>query len=134
VGLSYANPQEYSGSAELRWGNAGWTAAWLARYSDSYLTQNPTFRGGAAAIALQGNGGKVPSQTYHDVYANWKADESLAAPGRWLSGTEVRFGIRNLFDKTPPFDATVYDIFRTFHSPLGDPVGTSYQVAVTKRF
>jgi iron complex outermembrane receptor protein len=134
VGLSYSNPQEYSGSADLSWTHRGWTASWLARYYDGYLTQNPLFGTGASAILLQGNGGKVPSQTYHDVYVHWSAEQSLAAPGPILSGTEVRFGIRNLFDKTPPFDATVYEIFRTFHSPLADPVGTSYQITLTKRF
>jgi len=134
VGVSYANPQRLTGNVELRWQHQAWTVGWLARYYDDYFTANPAAASSAAALALQGNGGRVPSQTYHDLYVSWVPDLSGRSVPGFLFGTEFQIGIRNVFDKLPPFDASVYNTFRTFHSPLGDPLGTSYQVAVTKRF
>lgn len=134
VGMTYNNPQRFTGNAELKWQHQGWTAGWLARHYDAYLTTNPSVPGNAATIALQGNGGRIPSQTYHDLFVSWIPELSGHAVSRVLAGTELQLGIRNVFDKTPPFDANVYNIFRTFHSPLGDPLGRSYQVAITKRF
>lgn len=75
-----------------------------------------------------------PSQTYHDLFVTWISELSGHTVSRALAGTELQLGICNVFDKTPPFDANVYNTFRTYHSPLGEPLGRSYQVAITKRF
>lgn len=134
VGVSYVNPQKFTGNAELRWQRGAWTAGWLARYHHSYLTADPASPASAPAIELQGNDGRVPSQIYHDLYVNWVADLSERSVPKFLLGTEFQFGIRNIFDKLPPFDANYYNLVRTFHSPLGDPLGATYQLTITKRF
>lgn len=134
VGVTYNNPQRFTGNAELKWQQHGWTAGWLARHYDAYLTANPSVPGNAAVIALQGNDGRVPSQTYHDLFVSWTPELSPRSVPRFLLGAEFQFGLRNVFDKTPPFDANVYNLIRLFHSPLGDPLGRSWQVAVSKRF
>src|SRR5690606_20982109 len=110
VGFGYNNPQKFTGNAELRWQRGAWTAGWLARYYHSYLTSIPGMPTSAADIALQGNGGRVPSQIYHDVYVNWVPDLSeRGAPG-FLQGTEIQLGVRNVFDKLPPFDAAFFNV------------------------
>lgn len=134
VGMSYSNPQKLVGNAELKWQYRGWSAGWLARHYDAYLTANPALPGNLGAIALQGHAGRVPSQTYHDLAVSW--DTSLSGrnlPGV-LEGMQFQLNIRNVFDKLPPFDAYSYSQWQTLHSPLGDPIGSSYQFAVTKRF
>jgi outer membrane receptor protein involved in Fe transport len=134
VGLSYINPQEYVGNLELKWRHHAWTASWFSRYYDSYFTADPAVASNAAHIRLQGNGGRVPSQSYHDLTVNWASDYSGRDVSGFLTGTEFQLGIRNIFDKTPPFDANIYNTVRTFHSPLGDPLGRTWQAAITKRF
>lgn len=134
VGYGFEKPQKLTANAELRWQHAAWTAGWVARYYHSYMTENPAVVGPAtdAAIRLQGNGGVVPSQTYHDMYVAWRPGETFQ-PGL-LSGTEVQLGLRNVFDEMPPFDASIFAIYGYHHSPLGNALGRSYQIALAKRF
>ena len=134
VGLTYNNAQRFIGNAELRWSKGGWTAGWLARHYASYWTANPDAPSSAAALALQGNGGRVPAQTYHDFFVSWSLDSQNANAPAWLRGAEVQLSVRNVFDKLPPFDANFYNVFRTFHSPVGDARGATYQLSLTKRF
>jgi iron complex outermembrane receptor protein len=134
VGITYSSPQGFSGSGELSWQHRGWSAGWLARYYDDYFTVNPSLITSAANLTLQGNGGRVPSQMYHDVFVSWRPGFSGEGAARLLADTDWRLSVRNIFDKVPPFDANFYNIFRTYHSPLGDARGASWQLAVTKRF
>lgn len=134
IGVSFMNPQGFTGTAELKWQHRGWTAGWMVRYYDDYLTANPALTANAAAIALQGNGGRVASQTYHDVFLNWKPQTSAGAFGQLLQGTEFQLGINNVFDEMPPFDAYLFSLAKTLHSPLGNPAGATYQLSMTKRF
>lgn len=134
VGIAYNSPQGFTGSAEVSWQHRGWSAGWLARYYDDYLTVNPTLATSVAALTLQGNGGRVPSQMYHDVFVSWKPGFSGQGALGLLADTDWRLSVRNVFDEIPPFDANFYNVFRTYHSPLGDPRGASWQLAVTKRF
>jgi iron complex outermembrane receptor protein len=134
VGISYNNPQGFTGSAELRWQHRGWTAGWLARYYDDYLTTIPTLSTNAAAILLQGNGGRVPSQTYHDLFINWRPGAFSGGLAQVLEDTEFQLSLRNVFDKMPPFDASLFNGVRTLYSPLGDALGTTWQISMTKRF
>jgi iron complex outermembrane receptor protein len=134
VGYGFDRPQKFTGNAELRWQHAAWTAGWVARYYHSYVTENPAIAGPAteAAIRLQGNGGVVPSQTYHDMYVAWRPGEVFQQG--LLSGTEVQLGLRNVFDEMPPFDASIFAIYGYHHSPLGNALGRSYQISLAKRF
>jgi outer membrane receptor protein involved in Fe transport len=134
VGVTYSNPQKIVGNAELRWQHRGWTVGWLARYYGSYFTADPAVAGNAANLTLQGDGGRVPSQLYHDLNVSWSPELSGQGLSSLLEDTELHLGIRNVFDKMPPFDARIFNQLRTLYSPLGDPLGATWQLAVTKRF
>jgi outer membrane receptor protein involved in Fe transport len=134
VGLTYFNPLGFSGTAEITWRQRAWSAGWMARYYDDYLTVDPNAVANAATIQLQGNGGRVPSQLYHDVFLSWSFDDAGLADGSLFSGTTVRFNVRNVFDEMPPFDAWFHSLYRGYRSPLGDSLGANWQLAVSKRF
>jgi outer membrane receptor protein involved in Fe transport len=134
VGFTFEKPQKYTGSAELGWERADWAAGWVTRYYHSYMTQDPAVPGTAGNIQLQGHGGLVPSQIYHDLYVTWRPGHATDMPSHLLEGVELQLGLRNIFDRTPPFDAFAYSLYGMFHSPLGDPLGRNYQLSLTKRF
>lgn len=134
VGTSFSFPRKLTGNAELKWQLQDWTAGWITRYHDSYFTGNPALASSAAAIRLQGNGGLVPSQTYHDMFFTWRPQASSSTVGRLLSDTEVQLNVRNVLDKTPPFEATLYMVLQSYYSPLGDALQRSYQISLKKRF
>lgn len=125
VGITNANPLELKGNLGLNWRYGAWSAGWAARYFDSYVA------GLTATInQWQGNGGHVPSQTYHDVFATYRF--SADARAAVLADTEVTLGIKNLFDKEPPFDAN--NTYNGYYSTFGDPRLASYWLGIKKRF
>jgi len=63
----------------------------------------------------------VPSQTYHDVYGGYS----------FLSSVEVQAGVKNVFNKRPPFDANMTALY---YSPFGDPRLATYYVSIRKAF
>jgi iron complex outermembrane receptor protein len=136
VGREYLNPTEWNGSADLTWRWRGWSAGWVARYVDSYLTVNPDVPSPitANAIRLQGNNGVVPSQMYHDVFVKYAFGESGAAPVSFLADTQIQLGIRNLFDELPPFDARYYQVLSEYYSPRGEVLGRTFQFTLQKQF
>lgn len=134
VGLGAVNPLEFKGNAGLTWNLSAWRAGWNLNYFDSYRAAPPEQWHTDMAMANQGNGGRVPSQIYHDVFVNYDFALSNAngIPG-WLSGTQVQLGIRNLFNKRPPVDMGA-EYSHAYYSPFGSPRMASYYLAVTTRF
>ena len=120
----------FKGGAGLTWSKRQWTLGWNARYLNSYLVY------GAAAYPLgafdlsqrayltQEQGGtRVPSQTYHDVFANYQS----TSKNPFFSRTNVLFGIKNLLNTKPPREGETY-------SAYGDPRLASFYITVTKSF
>lgn len=126
-------PVEYKANFGARWSRARWSLGWHATYFHSYLVADPTVAANAPAISAQGNGGRVGSQLYHDVFAEFKFPAARTSGwGRVLDGLEVRVGVNNVFNSEPPFDAPT--IFSDFYSDLGDARLANYFVTIKRRF
>jgi outer membrane receptor protein involved in Fe transport len=117
---------------------AGWAMTYVSSYKQVGAAGGPSsaqYYGGAAAlqpyITAQG-GDTIAPQAYHDVFMEYTFEE--LASGSWvrlLSGTTLSAGIRNLFDKAPPFDANYGS---AFYSGYGDLRLRSYSVGLKRQF
>lgn len=138
VGLANSVQSAAGGGAyPLRWrGNTGitWTrgrlqAGWSLRYIDDYLLD--TFS--AATLLAQGNGGRIESQVYHDIFVSYTfgAQDKSARWRQLLTGTQLRLGVRNLFNTEPPVDVSNTT---NYYSGFGDPRLANYTLSLTHRF
>jgi len=96
-------------SASMGWNGQHWGAGWNAQYYDSYRISPSS----TAAITNQGSD-RVASQTYHDVFVRYTLPQSSHV---MASGLELTFGIKNVFDKTPPVDMSRSYNYSTFGDP-----------------
>ena len=115
-------PLKWRGNIGIDWSKNDWSAGWNAQYYNSYRacqsTQSPfscnqweTWQGAS----------KVPSQMYHDVYVSY----SFATESGVLRGTDISFGVNNVFNNHGP----------TISSGLAYAVGaTSYVDPRLRRF
>jgi outer membrane receptor protein involved in Fe transport len=104
------------------------------RYIGSYKIDVSQVLGagnGTDLLQAQGNGGRVKSQNYHDLFVTYRVHGSAAAPA-FLAGTEWQLGVRNVFNTTPPLD--VSNAFGGYYSGFGDPRLASYYLSVKKSF
>jgi outer membrane receptor protein involved in Fe transport len=130
VGIfSSFNVTKFKGSAGATLARGDWRFGWAARYLGSYLVADPAQASSAPLILSQGNGGRVPSQMYHDVLLAWSSPATLG--DSIFSGLEIKLGIANVFNKVPPFDASNDTYFYSFY---GDPRLRSYSVSIRKSF
>jgi iron complex outermembrane recepter protein len=124
-----ARPLRWRGSMGLTWTRGPMQAGWSMRYIDDYLLDTTS----AATLLGQGNAGRIDSQVYHDVFASYSFP-AQPGNGRWQglwSNTQVRVGVKNLFNTEPPFDASNT---ANYYSGFGDPRLASYYVSVKRRF
>ncbi len=134
VGITTANPLKFKANAGLSWQRRNWTAHWQVRYFDSYLVANPAVVSSAPILLNQGDGGRVPSQVYHDVSVSYRLGAAGALRRGWadlLGRTEVQLGIKNVFDAAAPFDAATSP---AYYSVFGDARLRSYVIAVRTAF
>lgn len=68
----------------------------------------------------------MPHQVYHDINAGYEFAQSAG----WLADTEIQLGARNVFNKSPPFDASSFP----YYSVFGDPRLASYYLTLKKGF
>lgn len=130
-GLNPGTTLKTKANLGLTWNYGSWTLGWTARYFDSYLVADPTQSTSLSVILNQGNGGRVSDQTYHDVFAAYRFGRRSGNLGAGLlSGVEVDVGVRNIFGKKPPFDASS----AFYYSYFGDPRLSSYYMTVKKPF
>ncbi|MBL9207510.1 MAG: TonB-dependent receptor [Opitutaceae bacterium] len=133
----------------LTWEYRSWTVSWAARYFDSYKQYGAA---GGPASRQSSNGGvngsyvraqgreSIASQIYHDVFVSHDFDPRKMESGprvalsrsKLLSGLSVQVGVRNVFDKVPPYDAYSSAVY--FFSPYGDLRLRSTWVSVKKAF
>jgi iron complex outermembrane recepter protein len=129
--VDYITGLKWKGNATLSWDRGPWSLAWTGRYFDSYRVGFPTAFGFsdfvAAFIGMQGSD-RYPSQTYHDIFAGYRFGKYAAGP---LSGVEVQLTLSNVFDKSPPINAT--DTFLGY-STWGDPRRAHYLLSLRKAF
>ena len=118
--LANINPLELKGIASLTWSYRDWRMGWTTRYLDSYLVSlTPSVQ------LSQGNGGRVPSQTYHDVWASYGFTRNV------LRDTKVQLGVRNVFNTKPPVDVANP---AGYYSVFGDPRLSSYYLSLDHTF
>ncbi|MBL8268642.1 TonB-dependent receptor domain-containing protein, partial [Steroidobacter sp.] len=129
--LGRGGPVRLRVNGGVTWDRGMWSASWLMRYFGSYKQYDV---GTNAYVIAQGSE-YVPSQQYHDALASYRfGAATTGSSGSWLTdGLEVQLGIKNVFNKAPPFDA-YYGVQSIYYSPLGDPRMRSYWMSVSKSF
>ncbi|MEJ1971972.1 MAG: TonB-dependent receptor [Lacunisphaera sp.] len=153
---SESGATKYKTNATLNWDWHRWTASWAVRYFSAYqqygaaggpsATQRAATGTTAAARApstsytLPQGSDTIPSQMYHDLFVGYafgkqrvESGSKLHALGSsLLDGLTVQAGVRNIFNKVPPFD--VYYSNNYYLSPYGDTRLRSYWLTVKKTF
>jgi iron complex outermembrane receptor protein len=114
-------PVKFKANVGTTWKWRDWTLGWTTRYYDDYLAADPTSASSAATVLNQGGGGRVKSQAYHDLIAGYRLPQNI----------EVQAGIKNVFNKKPPFDAGAGSMY---YSYLGDPRLASYWLSLKAAF
>ena len=77
---------------------------------------------------------------YHDLFASYAFGPRKSVSGsqlstlgsKFLSGLTVQAGVRNIFNKIPPFDS--YYLGTYYESPYGDLRLRTYWLSVKKAF
>ncbi|MEJ1964508.1 MAG: TonB-dependent receptor [Gammaproteobacteria bacterium] len=126
--FSLNNPLKLRANLGLNWSARGWRLGWLVNYYDSYLVSL-----NAVNVATQGNGGKIPVQTYHDVFVSYRFAGALGTESFVSSafdGLEVQLGAQNVFNTRPPVDVSNSALYSWF----GDPRLSRYSLSLKKSF
>jgi iron complex outermembrane recepter protein len=132
-------PAQYAGYADgpLSWrGNIGldWTKGplsigWNMQFYDNYFIYGARDSADLRALlALNQGSERIPSQTYHDLLIGYRFEEK----GTLLGGSEISFGVQNLFNQQPPVIASISDL--GVYSTYGDPRLRRYSIAIRKSF
>ncbi len=128
--LGRGGPAKFKANASISWTLDNVSAGWAMRHFGSYEQYDL----GTQAYVLAQGSDRIPSQSYHDLFASYRFEDYDGGRGSsLLNGTEVQFGIKNVFNKVPPFDA-YYGVQGYYYSPLGDPRLRSYWVSIAKNF
>jgi iron complex outermembrane recepter protein len=126
---------KFKGTFGLDWSKGPFTAGWMTRYVSPY-TIGSRF-GIAGTFPTQGTvDGWVSSQIYHDAYFGVKLGRETRESSWWrhaLSDTSVQLGVRNVFNKAPPFDA-LGGVTQQWYSTYGDARLASYYINVKRAF
>jgi hypothetical protein len=115
-------PLEWKGNLGLSWSRGPWLVGWTMRYYDSYSIRSTV----PGAVEAQG-GEKVPAQVYHDVVASYRFGTAVKV----LQRTEIQAGVRNIFNREPPFDVVTS---ANLYSGFGDPRLASYYITLKHAF
>ena len=129
---------DWRGSATFAWGRKGLTLGWTSRYISPYnVYGSPGAPITSATYTTMQGGNSVPGQLYHDIFGSYFFQRRSAKTGQnkavrsLLTGLSIKAGIRDLFDKAPPYDA-----FRGpyYYSNYGSPRMREYWITVRKDF
>ncbi|MDB6170058.1 MAG: hypothetical protein JWM88_2922 [Verrucomicrobia bacterium] len=127
---------KFKGNAGLTWKFDRWTAGWTVNYFGGYYAYNASDSAATVAFRTLNQGSDhIPSQTYHDAFVSYRLPDADSSSRFWSkvrSGTEVTIGIRNIFNKAPPFDAqnTAFG----YYSYYGNPRLATYYVMLKHTF
>ncbi len=120
-------PGELRFNAGLDWQKGPWTLGFNTQYYDEYKVfssnEDPALR--ALYSSLQGSS-TIPSQTYTDVSGRYDFESG------WLAGTQISFGVRNVFNQEPPLVATT--TLSGGYSTFADPRLRTYSVSIRRAF
>jgi iron complex outermembrane receptor protein len=128
-------------NATARWDYRHWTVAWTATYYSSYWQEgapgspSALVNGAPFTTFTDAQGGyTIPSQIYHDVFVSYvfeKASPTTTPGDKVLSNLMLSFGVKNVFNTWPPFDAAFEPYY---YSPYGDPRLREFRLSVRKSF
>jgi len=121
-------PLAWRGNAGLSWRKGTTSLDVNVQYFHDYkVTYTPDLGRNADLIASNGRL-KIPAQAYVDLSASHRFN--IASPS-FMRAVEVRFGIQNLLDHSPPI---IGDLQSSGYSTLGDPRRRRVELAVTSTF
>lgn len=119
----------------LSWENRGWRLGWSTTYYSSYRQSGaPGDPFGVNTTFTDAQGGfTIPSQIYHDLFGSYTfgGAQGNGAVRNVLADLTIQFGIRNVFNTLPPFDAhtPVY-----YYSTYGDSRLRDFRISLRKSF
>jgi iron complex outermembrane recepter protein len=121
--LGFSGGLRWRGNAGLSWDYRQWSMAWTTTYFSKYwlLPERTIYPDQGSAT--------VPRQVYHDLFARYRL---APAAFRWLGDVEIQLGVKNIFNRAPPFDATGGDGF--YYSFFGDPRQARYSLGIRTSF
>lgn len=134
------------GNASVNWSFHAWNFAWASVFYSGYRQINspgsPSYITAGGFVSATNNtpqmqgGNTIPSQNYHQLYVRYdfhaRSTEGKQSPeGMVLSNLSLEFGINNVLNTTPPFDAGAAPYYRSYY---GDLRLRSYHLAVKKAF
>lgn len=142
---------KYKSNFRAVWTRKNWTLGWTTNYYASYK-QNGAAGGPIAAqriaqgrtpfttYTVRQGGDTIPSQIYHDAFVSYafgRSDtEGKSRPqkivGHILDDVTLQLGVRNVFNRLPPFDAFYETNY--YLSPYGDSRLRTYWLNVIKKF
>ena len=129
---------DWRGSATFAWGRRGLTLGWTSRYISSYgVFGSPGSPIPSTTFTTMQGSNTVPGQLYHDIFGSYFFGRGAQKSGQskvvrsLLKGLSLKAGIRDVFDKAPPFDS-----FRGpyYYSNYGSPRMREYWITVRKDF
>jgi outer membrane receptor protein involved in Fe transport len=146
---SEGGPAKVKTNATLTWQFHHWTVGWTTEFFGSYKQYGapgdvnyyqkgtvPTTYGipGQSTYTLAQGGFTIPSQLVHSIFASYsfgKPKTGSRVEDKLASDWTIQAGIKNVFNKLPPFDA-YYQPY--FYSPYGDPRLRDLWVSIKKEF
>ncbi|MEJ0038879.1 MAG: TonB-dependent receptor [Gammaproteobacteria bacterium] len=115
---------KYRANGTISWNRGPWRASWIAHYHDNYwVSVNHQ-------IAPNQGSATVPSQVLHDAQLGYEFQTTHGALS-FLSNSDLRLGMRNVFNKRPPVDLTNPIVP---YSVSGDPRMGTYWISFRKSF
>jgi hypothetical protein len=120
-------------NAGLTWEKNEWKLGWMTRYYSDYRSDRASQSDAVNLLSRlnQGNGGVVPSQTYHDFFGSYsfrKKTMRTDTLGRLFAKTDIQVGIRNVFNRRGPYEAINGFYFAT----PSDPRLATYYITIKR--
>ncbi len=130
-------PLKWRGNAGVTWERGPWTLGWNAQYYGAYSVlfagQARVSPSGVVAFPVLSQGtDTIASQTYHDFTAGYRTGNSGDLAGGWLDDIDIRLGVQNVFDESPPIIASSAAFGG--YSFYGDPRLRRFSLSVRKSF
>ncbi|MET0310177.1 MAG: TonB-dependent receptor [Sphingomonas sp.] len=113
-GLGVAGGVAWKGNGSIIYSTERWSLGARGRYIGPYWLNTSH-----AVVPLQGSA-KIGSQTYFDLFGTFKITPK----------TELRAGVNNIFDRSPPINTTT----TLFYSLFGDPRRANFYLSINRKF
>ena len=129
---------KFKANLSLDWSKGPFSAGWNVRYVGPYTIGS--FMGIGGSDGYEGTvNGWVSGQIYHDAYVEYRIGRAKRGTAWWrraLANTTLQFGLKDLFNHVPPYDALDYSSANmpVLYSAYGDPRLAEYHLSVKKTY